>query len=331
MQNLGKVFAAACRHVREDEELQRILDLVARRLTVFMQSVHIEVQERATTFRNLLVALGVLPPDSSRGGAEGQEGGAEEPLNLLASTVQEGVSAARLNVAQLQALSAETVQPVNPKAQRKVPVPEGLDLEAALDGRALEDLQAFTGFAGKPPELSHVCFTHVYLAAEPEDEPLESMFGLGLGGSASNTPARAGYEEAPGDGGPYHSQEGPGTYQTGDIAEAQRAKWQATPFYLGGSTMAATPAAVDEGDLDAIPIIRLTAKDLEGRRGKRDKKGGRKGKGRGRAAEGAAPMGVPVLRDEVMPEGAVDSGSEEERCVRGLAGWLAGWAGAGHV
>lgn len=121
MQNALKVFTAACHNVGPDEALERILLLVRDRITLFMQSVHIEVQERATTFRNLLSSLGILvvetKPDTPPR--------LETPNDLLLGLGQDsvatgGVSAARLNKGLLAALCAEALQPVNAKAQRKV-------------------------------------------------------------------------------------------------------------------------------------------------------------------------------------------------------------------
>lgn len=144
MQNAVKVLSAACRHVASDAALERIIGLVRDRLLIFMQSVHVEVQERATTFRNLLVALGILAPERHKAAGSTQAPPAvSDTLNLLMSEAHEasgGVSAARLNQHVLAALTGEQLQPVNPKAQKKVPMPPGLDLDAPLDPHAFEQL-----------------------------------------------------------------------------------------------------------------------------------------------------------------------------------------------
>eukprot|EP00629_Pelagomonadales_sp_RCC1024_P017098 CAMPEP_0119271636 /NCGR_PEP_ID=MMETSP1329-20130426/8147_1 /TAXON_ID=114041 /ORGANISM="Genus nov. species nov., Strain RCC1024" /LENGTH=615 /DNA_ID=CAMNT_0007271687 /DNA_START=221 /DNA_END=2065 /DNA_ORIENTATION=- len=61
LQNTLKVLA----HVAaagEDGELEEVLALVGRRLEAFLQSVHVEVQERATGLRALLTGVGALKP-----------------------------------------------------------------------------------------------------------------------------------------------------------------------------------------------------------------------------------------------------------------------------
>ena len=59
--NALKIFVHACKH-SEPEQIERTIELVDARMGVFMQSVHVEVQERSTTFRQLLVAFGIVAP-----------------------------------------------------------------------------------------------------------------------------------------------------------------------------------------------------------------------------------------------------------------------------
>lgn len=133
MQNAVKVFTAACHHVGPDEALERIILLVRDRITLFMQSVHIEVQERATTFRNLLSSLGILAAEQRPATPPRLEPQTHDLLLGLGSEVSPittgGVSAARLNKGLLAALCAEGLQPVNAKAQRKVRIPPMLKLK----------------------------------------------------------------------------------------------------------------------------------------------------------------------------------------------------------
>ena len=54
--NALKVFVHACKHAPPDE-IERTVMLVDDRMGVFMQSVHVEVQERSTSFRQMLEAF----------------------------------------------------------------------------------------------------------------------------------------------------------------------------------------------------------------------------------------------------------------------------------
>lgn len=116
---------------------------------------------------------------------------------------------------------------------------------------------------------------------------------------------------------PQHSDEFSG-YQVTSAYEAHKAKWQATPFYLSNNPPSGTTAAVhpDDVDIDSIPMVRLTTADLEGRGGGgknkkgAGKKGHRKQQPGGSSSSGSLVM--PVLKDDVMPEGAKDSDDEDD-------------------
>jgi AP-3 complex subunit delta len=309
MQNAVKVFSAACRSLGDDADLEAILHLVKDRLTIFMQSVHVEVQERSTTFRNLLSSLGVLvaekpPRPAEEPPANPDSGGV---LNLLMAEVQEaagGVSAARLNVHLFEAMSAEQLNPVNPKAQRKVPVPEGLDLAVAFNAVGMDELVAFTEGFPRNPDLARVSFTNVYLAPEAEEESVDAIFSGSRG--YEDAGSRPGSAERTRRGQEYSG------YQVDDAA-GERARWQETPFYLSSRQAPVNPQDVD---VDNIPVIRLTSADLDGRSHKKDKR--RKGKGKHRhnrsssSGSGSLPS-APVMKDEVMPDGAMDSGDDNDK------------------
>lgn len=370
IQNALKALAAAVALLGEDGDLASLLAaLRGDRLLVFLQSVHIEVQERAATLRNLLVALGVLPalaaavaaPVVAVTGRAGSDGGEESEgddhshgkapaaaaaaatADLLGGGVGDGVGtgadggvdlmllgdeagamgaattggsgggdagvrALRLHRGLLAALFAEQLAPVNPKAQRKVPVPAGLDLAAPLDGKALAELEGYTGGFPRDPDLSRVCFTHVFVEPAAAAAAEEPAYPEGI--SPLGTPGRlGGYEEAFGADSP------------------QDAARRRTPFYLS-STAAGAGGEEGVGMGEGGAGVMFTAADLEGdRRGRRRGKDGKKERKKhrrrrgeedeeeedgGRYAGAGALGGASVLRDEVMPAGAVDSGSDGE-------------------
>jgi AP-3 complex subunit delta-1 len=355
MQSALKVVAAAPRHVPDDAGLEGLLLILRARLSVFLQSIHIEVQERAATMRNLLASLGIWPKPAERregegeGGGEGQEGKQERGQKVVAedllqmdmgqaggdgpvsgdspsnggSGVAQGVRAMRLNRGMLEALFREQLQPVNPKAQRKVPMPPGLDLSAPIKPAALAELEEFQGGFPRDPDLAKVTFTNIFVAAETVDE--------GPGQGFEDLEAAFGTPRRPGGGEGYEEAVSP-SYQPGNVS---RQPWRSTPFYLAASSGQAREEEA-EGEEVVRPSFHLTAVDVDGRgrrRGERKGKGGGKGKKgghrRGRVSDSSGSLsgGVAVLREEVMPEGAVESDSDGAGTRRGRGGGAGARAG----
>lgn len=96
MQNAVKLFACGCAEANADE----LVSLLEERLQPFARAQHLEVQERACY--------------------------ALEIVTLFKEFRGEGLGTELLN------LFTDPLNPVAPKAQRKVPVPEGLDLDTWL-------------------------------------------------------------------------------------------------------------------------------------------------------------------------------------------------------
>ena len=127
------------------------------RLGWFTRSVHVEIQERAASLRQLMLMLNLgldqLPEP-------------ERPTDALSMAVPE----VGFVTAVLESLVADGIGPVSAKAQRKVPLPEGLDLKKAINkgevrklNEATDAIAAQAG-GGKPVVVS---FTR--LAAESGD------------------------------------------------------------------------------------------------------------------------------------------------------------------
>lgn len=117
---------------------------VCERLQPFVVSPHVEVQERACLTRELLKTLGIkfnAPPPATPIRAT-----SDMDLMALSSLPSDG-PATPLSVdsiapleADIRTISAvlvslfeEELRPVNPRAQKRVPVPEGLDLDAWIN------------------------------------------------------------------------------------------------------------------------------------------------------------------------------------------------------
>lgn len=183
-----------------------------------------------------------------------------------------------------------------------MPVPEGLDLDTSINPSAFTSLVQFQ-MEGMPKntETARVCFTHIYLQPDPEDEAIESIISkhssddfkaLGMAGGGS---------------GRHHTQEYSG-YQVD--AESDRQRWQSTPFYLQSSSQ--PPVHPDEVDIDSIPVIRLTEEDLKGKKHRKHRRKGEAGDGRHHQQRSSGSNTAVMMKEELMPEGARDSGSEGE-------------------
>eukprot|EP01132_Coremiostelium_polycephalum_P002560 gene2560-3170_t len=122
MQNALKVFSNACaiangHEIPEDAEqseitsdtLDECLNILNSRLPLFTQSIHLEVQERACLVNEI--------------------------LKFYSATKDQGNNIAE----ELISLFTEQLNPVGPKAQKKVPVPEGLDLDEWINDPKLQE------------------------------------------------------------------------------------------------------------------------------------------------------------------------------------------------
>lgn len=122
---------------------------VVDRLDAFARSVHVEVQERACLTQHLLASLGVpftpapevaaraVTTAAAEAAAAAEAGGAPAAPSTAPTRSPQSLAPAaadvRLISQVLAALFAEALRPVNPKAQRKVAVPEGLNLDAWIN------------------------------------------------------------------------------------------------------------------------------------------------------------------------------------------------------
>ncbi|XP_029469769.1 AP-3 complex subunit delta-1 [Rhinatrema bivittatum] len=106
VQNLVKLYASVLHHKEQDgekEAAQEITQLMIDRIPQFVQSADLEVQERASCILQLIKYI--------------------QKLQAKEVPVAEEVIA----------LFAGELNPVAPKAQKKVPVPDGLDLDAWIN------------------------------------------------------------------------------------------------------------------------------------------------------------------------------------------------------
>ncbi|XP_072381838.1 AP-3 complex subunit delta [Diabrotica undecimpunctata] len=127
IQNILKVFTFVIRKYETDEqydEILRVCNLVIDKLSDSIKSAELEVQERASTS---LMIIKIVREECISRKATGNS-------KLMDNEDVEGKTENTLLIAdELESLFCGELNPVAPKAQRKVPVPDGLDLDAWIN------------------------------------------------------------------------------------------------------------------------------------------------------------------------------------------------------
>lgn len=150
MQNILKLFTRILTGLLERNDVNQIIllcNLLLKKLPVFISSGHIEVQERASSAYVLIQMLKEQFPSSDGNNVDVDN-------NLLVETDQSNESQdnqhenesetasipiGAIEIAQEMAvLFAGDLNPVAPKAQRKVMIPDGLDLDEWINAPAAE-------------------------------------------------------------------------------------------------------------------------------------------------------------------------------------------------
>jgi hypothetical protein len=197
LQAAMKLFLRACCDI-SSADLSKVIAVVRRNLNVFLQSLHVEVQERATTLRRLLDEFDILPMGweevernakrkfeeeaalriANRNMSAQAEGNLMDLEFLDFSAVATSVSAASKDIdnsgadaairkkAVLGALLVEPLYAVHAKAQKRVPKPENIDLTSTLNPEALRKI--FEMELPKNISMGNVCFCEPLPAAAPD-------------------------------------------------------------------------------------------------------------------------------------------------------------------
>lgn len=152
IQSAMKVFVRACNDC-DFTQVADIIGVIRTGIQVFMQSLDLEVQERATTLRYLLSEFGILTMDweKSTERVKNEESPSKDTMSLLdlmpvytASSVraidESGARCAVQKKSTLEALIKEKFYAVHSKAQKRVPIPEGLNLNDPFNSHALNKL-----------------------------------------------------------------------------------------------------------------------------------------------------------------------------------------------
>jgi AP-3 complex subunit delta-1 len=321
------------------------------RLNPFAQSIHVEVQERACLVQRLLASFGVpftpLPTSMSQAAAKAKE--EEDLMNLAGAPAEKAASPSKASLAPLDAdvrliaavlssLFVEPLKPVNPKAQKKVPIPAGLDLDHWIrpeEERAqAEESTVKTGF-----RYESISFEDSYGIAEDEEEHT-SVPRRGGRGTGADSEDEAWFADMVkknkkkdkllfGDNTPKPKHEEKASKK--DKGDSGERRDKSHPFYLKNDGRDRT--GTDDIDVDSIPIKELGKNDLKGsldismfgdfgKKKSGTKKAG-KSKRRGSDSEEDKPVARSrvILDDDDMPSGAKASDDEEatDKVVDALA------------
>lgn len=138
VQNILKLFTRIMTGLLERNDIAEIVslcNLLLKKLPVFISSGHIEVQERASSAFVLVQMLREQFPsnDPEVADADSMLVMTDKP-EIVDEPEAESIPISAIEIVQEMAvLFAGDLNPVAPKAQKKVPIPDGLDLDAWIN------------------------------------------------------------------------------------------------------------------------------------------------------------------------------------------------------
>ncbi|KAG7398390.1 AP-3 complex subunit delta-1 [Phytophthora boehmeriae] len=282
IQALLKILTAMAERA-DDATVERIATVIMERLPAFVQSEHIEVQERAVCLQQLLLALGMGL------GALSAHERTERAFDGSASLDP----AKRLDV--LNSYFAERLAPVGVKAQRKVPLPGDLDLDDPLsnsEAKFLESGGDVSAFSSEDDlEVSFVSQGHAGIGG--------GYSGIG-GESPERKPGHKRHHQRHQDGSSSESDSRSESEDSADEKEKRQREYveeqerlRKDPFYLSAGAQVSANAA-NAGFAD---IMGALGSSTNGKK----KKASKKSKSR------------DILEDDMMPEGARSSDEDRRR------------------
>lgn len=297
-------FVNAMADRADDASLKRLAEVLIERLPVFVQSEHIEVQERAVALQQILLSLGL---------GFGALSGEERASRAFDSSVSLDASA---RVAILSSYFAERLAPVGAKAQRKVPLPGDLNLDVAFNSSEASFLES-GGDVSSFVNEDDLEVSFVQQQNQPQGGYQHSSSYTGIGeaiasprkskkSSKKKKHARRGSY----DGSDASSRSGSDEDDSHDDEEAARElereqeRLRKDPFYLsiskGGSAGIADGSATHSGFADILGAL--------------DKK--KSSKKHGGSSGKKARRSKVVIEDELMPDGASDEDRRKARSSR---------------
>lgn len=152
VQNILKLFiriVTGLMELNNCDEIVTLCNMLQKKLPVFVSSGHIEVQERASSALVLIQMLREkFPPteihvnDVNSLLVETEK--PEEPTDGFSQNVSIPIEAIEI-VQEMAMLFAGDLNPVAPKAQKKVPVPEGLNLDDWINQASSDSSESSEG------------------------------------------------------------------------------------------------------------------------------------------------------------------------------------------
>ncbi|GLE02153.1 hypothetical protein PINS_up010991 [Pythium insidiosum] len=275
-------FVTAMADRSDDRSVEQMAEMILERLPAFVQSEHIEVQERAVALQQVLLSLGL---------GYGSLSAEERASRAFDSSVSLDASA-RLNI--LTSFFAERLAPVGAKAQRKVPLPGDLDLDVPFSSSEASFLESggdMTAFSSE--DDLDVSFVQQQQTST-SDAPFQGLFGDE--GKRHKKPRKnAAYEDA-------SASSSSGDDASEDERERQYAlekeRLRTDPFYLSNSNKNGRDAndpILHSGFAEIMDALDSTKKRSRRKDGKKKKKA------------------TVVLEDELMPDGARSSDEDRRR------------------
>lgn len=286
VQSAMKIFVRSCSDCPE-ADIGDVIGVLRSRLGVFLQSLNIEVQERASTLRYLLADFDILSINWQAAAEEMKQEEENKPKNVMEDLLdlpmytpgsvkavdETGARAAISKKRVLAAIVGEKFYAVHSKAQKRVPVPEGLDLAKPFSQSALSKLMAI-----EIPEnlsLTTLSLTNIPTPIYPEKREDERVGHF----------AKTSFSHDD-----YGANEYTKSFQNSDTSNARRPEDEM--FYLSGTSKQA----------DIVPLSQILAETFEDKKGKKGK----------REKKGKKLKSDEIDTREMLPAGAMDSDDENE-------------------
>lgn len=312
-----KIFIRSCSDCLESE-ISSIIGVLRYRLGIFLQNQHVEVQERASSLRHLMAEFNILDlnwqssaeklkethsEDNAADKATSASAGDIDLLDLSAFSPMslkmiddKGAKEAKASAKILLSAIAEPFYPVHSKAQRRVPVPEGLDINAPIKNSALKKLLAveipqnlnltsLSFFSSPPSGNNNTTAPNNFSSGESRDNYLDSDMNSGIDTFASK----------PGNGTNNNNESSSHSHNHSNRQPEEGYEL----FYLAGNNGNNRGGQAEVNN----PLSQLLADSFEDnanhtrRKGKHTSRKSKKGK--------------EINKQEMLPAGAIDSDDEE--------------------
>ncbi|TMW69235.1 hypothetical protein Poli38472_001391 [Pythium oligandrum] len=282
-------FLTAMAERADDAAVEKLAEMILERLAAFVQSEHIEVQERAVALQQVLLSLGL---------GFGALSAEERASRAFDSSISLD-SSARLNI--LNSFFAERLAPVGVKAQRKVPMPAELDLDTPFSSTEASFLESGGDVMGYANEDDlEVSFG---VQQSTNSSGYNGLAGFGdsdddfdakktkKSSKKSKSSRRAGY-------GSSGSDSDRGGYDSEKERQYAREKerLRTDPFYLSNNNSNAQDAVQHGGFAEIMDALDNSKKSKRSKKEKTKKE-----------------KAVVLVEDELMPDGARSSDEDRRR------------------